>query len=206
MQFLRENKWIVLLLLSLPLFFLKLDAEVVNWLRYHHQNRTALFDAWRLVAPLIKFLGHGTTIFVAGVLLYIAGRYLNNLLSITGRTLLVGFLTSGIIVQILKHLIGRARPRITDELLFAGPSLRGGYDSFPSGHTAVAFCLAVLLSHHIRGYRHIFYLLALIVGFERIVDISHFPSDVIGGVIVGLLVGRVLVMKAEGFTDRTAYL
>ena len=50
-------------------------------------------------------------------------------------------------IQILKHLIGRPRPRFAhgDELVL-GPSLDSGLDSFPSGHAANAFGAATVLA------------------------------------------------------------
>lgn len=107
----------------------------------------------------------------------------------------IGFISSGILVQVLKHLIGRARPRITEDLLFVGPSLKGGYDSFPSGHTTVAFCLAYILSQHFPKHRFLFYIFGFMVGFERVEDLSHFSSDVLAGAIVGIIVGRLLSVR-----------
>lgn len=91
--------------------------------------------------------------------------------------------------------MGRARPRLTDDLVFIGPSLKGVYDSFPSGYTAVVFCLAYILSQHFPKYRFIFYIFAFMVGFERLEDISHFLSDVLAGGIVGIIVGKLLSVK-----------
>lgn len=31
------------------------------------------------------------------------------------------------------------------------------------------------------------------VGFERVEDLSHFPSDVLAGAIVGIIVGMIIV-------------
>src|SRR2546422_7702930 len=53
-------------------------------------------------------------------------------------------------IQILKHLIGRPRPRFAhgDELVL-GPSLDSGLDSFPSGHAANAFGAALVSRDHL---------------------------------------------------------
>src|SRR5947208_3241637 len=49
--------------------------------------------------------------------------------------------------QILKHLIGRPRPRFAHSDEFSlGPSLIVGFDSFPSGHAASAFGAAAVLA------------------------------------------------------------
>jgi membrane-associated phospholipid phosphatase len=89
--------------------------------------------------------------------------------------------------------VGRARPRITHDTIFIGPSFRSGYDSFPSGHATVAFCLAYMLSSYYPKYRAVFYAFAVLVGIDRIQGFHHFPADVLGGIVVGTLVGEFFV-------------
>jgi undecaprenyl-diphosphatase len=77
--------------------------------------------------------------------------------------------------------------------MFIGPTLEGGYDSFPSGHVTVVFCFIYIFSQHFPRYRVIFYMFAVIVGFERVEDYSHFLSDVFAGAVVGLILGKFLL-------------
>ncbi|MEW6213761.1 MAG: phosphatase PAP2 family protein [Nitrospirota bacterium] len=144
---------------------------------------------------MIKIITHGTTMIITAFVLYICGRLLNQRIYEVGKSLIIGFVSSGIVVQILKHLIGRARPRLTDNLVFMGPSLKSGYDSFPSGHTAVVFCLAYILSQHFSKYRIVFYSFAILAAFSRILGLSHFFSDILAGAILGLIVGKMLSVK-----------
>lgn len=197
MQFLRENKITLIAVLTLPVFMFKLDPIIVAWLRYYHQNRLALYDLWQSLSPVMKFLGHGSTVLVVIGIILLIGRFFNRHMYVVGKYLSLGFISSGIIVQVLKHILGRARPWIVDHTLFIGPTLQSRYDSFPSGHTTVIFCLAFLLSNHFQRYRYIFYLFAAVVGLERIVNISHFPSDVIAGSVVGIAVGKLLVKRLK---------
>jgi undecaprenyl-diphosphatase len=66
-------------------------------------------------------------------------------------------------------------------------------DSFPSGHTLVTFCLAHVLSFYFPRYRLWFYLAALIVGFERMLCATHFPSDVVAGALLGIAIAAALL-------------
>ena len=79
--------------------------------------------------------------------------------------------------------------------MIIGPSLKGGYDSFPSGHSAVVFCFAFILAKQFPRYKIEFYCIAAIIGVMRVVDLSHFPSDVAAGAVFGVLVGKVLSEK-----------
>lgn len=194
MPYLSENRKLFYAALALPLFFLYLDKIIVTFMRNFYQT-TALNQLLETVGPFIRFISHGATLIFIIFLLYLSGRFFSQRLYSIGRSALIGFISAGTLVQILKHLIGRARPRLTDNLIFIGPSIKSGFDSFPSGHTAVAFCLAYILSHHFPRYKSLFYLFAVITGLERIEDISHFPSDVLAGAIVGIATAKLLSLK-----------
>lgn len=190
MQFLKDNKRLFYIAIILPLFIFYLDKTAILWMRSFHKDNFNIYPFLEYIDPFINFAGNGATLMIIALMFYISGRYLNQRLYHAGRLMLVGFLSTGVIVQVLKHLIGRARPRLTVDTVFIGPSWRSGYDSFPSGHTAVVFCLAYILSRYYPKYRLVFYLFAIVVGFERFEDVSHFPSDVLAGTIIGIIVGK----------------
>jgi membrane-associated phospholipid phosphatase len=180
---------------TFPVCFFYLDKKVILWIRNLQKDNSVMYWLLGSVDPIIGFISHGTTLIIIAVILYIFGRYVNKRLYEVGRSLSIGFISSGITAQILKHLIGRARPRLTDNFVFIGPSIKSGYDSFPSGHTTVIFCLAYIISRYFPRYKVIFYSLALIAGLDRVEDVSHFPSDVLSGAIIGLFIGKMLSVK-----------
>jgi len=61
--------------------------------------------------------------------------------------------------------------------------------SFPSGHTAGSFAAALAMSHCYPRHRPLLLGLAAGVGFSRVYLGHHYPSDVIGGVVIGTVVG-----------------
>ena len=97
---------------------------------------------------------------------------------------------TGLAVQILKHLIGRPRPRFAHQEAFEyGPSWQGGLDAFPSGHTAASFAVAAVMARYFPAWKGLWYGAALFVGAARVVKGSHFPTDVLGGAVLGFLIG-----------------
>ena len=192
MQFLKENKNYFAALLLLPLVFFYLDSRVIFMMR-EIPKESALYYFLQSIDPLMDVISHGITLAIIACALYVAGKFVNKRLSEAGKYLCIGLLSTGGIVQILKHLVGRARPRVTDESFFIGPTFKGGYDSFPSGHTAAVFCFAYILSQYFPRYRILLYLYAILTALERIEGCSHFPSDVFAGALLGIIIGKVLL-------------
>jgi undecaprenyl-diphosphatase len=203
MHFLRNNKAIFSMGLVLPVFILSLDETIIRWVRDLHAYQGNVSSLLKSVDPFIYVIAHGSTLIGTAFLLYVIGRKYNHRIYEIGKSLLVGLISAGIAAQVLKHLLGRARPRITDASLFIGPTLKGGYDSFPSGHTALGFCLAIILSYHLPRYRALFYLFAVIVGLWRLEQLAHFPSDILGGAIVGTIAGSMLLKKMYGLQEES---
>lgn len=110
--------------------------------------------------------------------------------------ILLGMLTLWLLVETIKILTDRARPF----LLLAETRIIGWHErgrSFPSGHTAQAFFLMSLLSHHFNfGFWPSggFYLVALAVGFSRIYVGVHYPRDVVAGATLGAVWGILTVL------------
>lgn len=106
---------------------------------------------------------------------------------------ITGYLFSGILSQIIKHLVHAPRPHaiITNAeypYFIEGVTL-SGMNSFPSGHTTSVFALAVLLALNTGDKRiSIIYLItAIITGYSRIYLGQHFLADVATGALIGTL-------------------
>lgn len=90
--------------------------------------------------------------------------------------------------MILKPLVARPRPcwiRDTVELLVRVPK---DY-SFPSGHTMASFAAAGALFWTERKLGIMGMVLAVFMGISRLYFYVHFPTDVLAGVILGLVCG-----------------
>ncbi len=71
------------------------------------------------------------------------------------------------------------------------PSLISGLDSFPSGHTTVSFAVATVLAKRFPAFGPLCVGVAVFVGVSRVLRGSHFPTDVLGGAVVGVLSGAI---------------
>ena len=99
---------------------------------------------------------------------------------------------AGILDQILKNISCRARPNAPGAGTFFAtfPCFPAPYAlaSFPSGHATTAFATAVLLSLWYPRSAGLCIPLAVLVGLSRIMLLSHFPSDVLAGALLGTAV------------------
>lgn len=91
---------------------------------------------------------------------------------------------------ILKHLIARMRPvdALHLPLLIKHP---GGY-SFPSGHSCSSFAAAVSLWYANRKWRLGAVSLASLIAFSRLYHGVHYPTDILFGAALGILVAVLL--------------
>lgn len=94
--------------------------------------------------------------------------------------------------QFLKETIQRPRPY---EVLPEAIKLVGsGGGSFPSNHAMNSTIIAVLLSTFFPRFRLLWWSYAVMIGFSRIYCGVHYPSDVLGGALIGALVARLVVL------------
>jgi undecaprenyl-diphosphatase len=96
----------------------------------------------------------------------------------------------------IKELVGRSRPFVVHPE--PAPLLLGVVgDSFPSGHAATSVAGAAVLTRYLPGRWPILFLLAVAIAFSRVYAGVHYPSDVLGGAVLGLLVAIALPLLAR---------
>lgn len=78
--------------------------------------------------------------------------------------------------------------------------------SFPSGHTTAAFAASVPV--FLLGKKRVSWMaliFAFLMGLSRIYLVVHYPSDVIGGLIVGTVAGVLAALIAQRFVPQKYY-
>ncbi|MBC7328479.1 phosphatase PAP2 family protein [bacterium] len=146
---------------------------------------TLLGIAWELSPDAVdcfNLLGDGMTMGSTNFLLRQAEK---EKIKKAGEEGLDAFLTAGLSTQALKLITHCKRPN--------GES----YDSFPSGHTAMAFASAKVFSHYYPENKVLYYIIAIGVAVARVQSGAHYTRDVIGGALVGLWSGE-LALEGKG--------
>ena len=95
---------------------------------------------------------------------------------------------SGILVNIIKQVIGRGRPKVFDaEGVFSLLPLQFNYSyaSFPSGHATTMGALAVVIALVVPRLAVPVVAMCGLVASSRVFVGSHYPSDVVSGFLLG---------------------
>jgi len=138
---------------------------------------------------IITSLGNGGVIWIIiAVLLMINKKYRK-----IGFMALCALILSTILGEgILKHVVQRIRPSAdipAINMLIAKPL---SY-SFPSGHAASSFAAAGVLSKYLKKYAPGFLGLASLIAFSRLYLYVHYPTDVLAGIILGLICSEIII-------------
>lgn len=155
------------------------ELKILDFIR---ENLTCPFlDA---VMPVITKFGDGGTFWIASAIILICFKKTRKTGFSVGLALLTGFIIGNLV---LKNVVGRIRPYDlnTDiEILIKALS---DY-SFPSGHTLASFeaATAMLIRDKRLGIPAM--ILAVLIAFSRLYLYVHYPTDVLAGIIIGILI------------------
>ncbi len=106
--------------------------------------------------------------------------------------LAVAMVTSMALTDLLKTAFNLPRP--------LGIAARGEIPTnpgFPSGHTTNAFTVATVIWSRYPAWRVPFVVLAISTGVSMVILGLHFPSDVLGGVFLGIFCGTFILGLAK---------
>lgn len=92
-----------------------------------------------------------------------------------------------VVYKLIKHSTGRSRPCNAHKDIFLAADPLDLY-SFPSGHTLHAMSFTVVVSHYYPELAVVCVPFLLSIALSRIILGLHYPTDVIAGAIIGLLI------------------
>lgn len=173
-------------LVGIGLLFTLNLGDLVLYFNFHQNNFSNVFFTLITLAAEWKIL----LLVFAGVLWY---SYRSAVF------ILISWLSSGVIAQILKKLVFRFdRPAqyFKDDVVlhFLDNAKIHFHNSFPSGHTTVAFAVFFALSLSVKNkyYQIMFALIAISVALSRVYLLLHFLRDVLAGSVLGVLITAVI--------------
>lgn len=159
---------------------MQIELKILDWIQSIHT------PAGDVIMPFISKLGNAGLVWIVfAIILIIVPKTRKSGVIVMAALCVDVFLCNGI----LKHVFGRIRPCNVNKaipLLIARPS----DFSFPSGHTAASFAATAAL--YFAGEKKLWKPalgLAVLIAFSRLYLYVHYPTDILGGIVVGVLAG-----------------
>lgn len=109
------------------------------------------------------------------------------------------------ITEIIRFFYHRPRPFLmlqVNKLLSSGWFYSDKEWSFPSGHSAFFFAMATAIYLYNKKWGIWFFVAAVLMNISRIVAGVHYPSDILGGAVVGIVVGYVIVYFSKNWKPK----
>ena len=161
-------------------FIQNIDFAILYWIQ--DNIRCGFLDG---IFPIITSLCEGGIIWIIfGVALLFFKKYRKY-----GFFLLIAMLLGSVIGNdIIKPLVARPRPchiaSVLPDMLIDIPTSF----SFPSGHTLVSIEAATALTVYHRKWGIAALVLAVVIALSRLYLFVHYPTDVLAGVIIGVII------------------
>ena len=164
-------------------FVKSLDWAILYWIQ--DNLRTEILDK---IMPIITSLGYYGAVWVILAVILLFRRRTRR----TAVLILIGLAAAYVIgTNMIKEFVARPRPCWLDDSVVMLIKVPQDY-SFPSGHTVIGtvFCFLINRTNKIFGFFSV--ILLLLIMFSRMYLFVHFPSDIIAGLIIGILFGAVV--------------
>jgi undecaprenyl-diphosphatase len=165
------------------------DNFIFNWV-----NQFAL--KWEWFDVLAIFLAEFLQYFLLfGLILFLVKDFKKYLRMII-EAILSALLARFVIVSFIRWILPRLRPFLINNvnLLFEQSG-----SAFPSGHAAFFFAVATVVYFYNKKIGALFYLSSVLIVLARVFSGVHWPSDILAGTVVGLLVGYLVYKISKKF-------
>ena len=175
-------------------FLYSIDLAIFYFL--NHTISTGFLDKFfSIITDVNKW--YIAYLILAGIAFFKGGR--RGKIAVIGLILMI-IVTDQTGYRILKEYFMRVRPcnALSDVITPVGCA--GAY-SFPSNHALNNFAAAIFLMRLFPNYKWIFLMVAILISISRIYLGVHYPSDVIGGALIGAAFGYLFSIAALKVED-----
>ena len=186
--------FILLALMSIPVLFI-FDESI--WLAARDLVEPDYYDIAKLFTKWGLYLFYAI---FAGLWVYAFIRKNRRFIHIGLAYLKAQVVFSLVVVRILKIFFGRIRPGHGSGFAFFETA--GNYHAFPSGHSADAFVSGVFLYYLLKqtkyaGFRFLPLIYAFLIALSRVFVSAHYLSDVVAGMIIGMLGAWFFISRSQ---------
>ena len=159
---------------------MNIELNILDWFQTLH---TPFLDK---LMVFITSLGNAGIIWIVMTIVFFLIPKMRKTGAVMAAALIIDLLLCNVI---LKNLVARTRPYDVNTGVQLLVSRLHDY-SFPSGHTAAAFASVTAL--YLAGEKKLWkpvLVLGCVIAFSRMYLYVHYPTDILGGVIIGILSG-----------------
>jgi len=103
------------------------------------------------------------------------------------QTFAAAIISRLVITNIIRWIFPRLRP------------LGDAVNSFPSGHAAFYFAIAAVVYFYNKKLGILFFIASFLMGLARVFSSVHWPSDIIGGALVGIISAWLVIKFSKRF-------
>ena len=139
-------------------------------------------EFWDAVMKILSYLGEaGAVWIILGIVLLFFRKTRVAGIAVLASVALC-FISGELII---KNIVARPRPFQEHQIVM---NIRPPHGfSFPSAHSSLSFSAATCLTVYFRKFGIPALVLAALIAFSRLYNFVHYPSDVICGIILGIL-------------------
>lgn len=120
------------------------------------------------------------------VYLYVTDYPWRQKIEIFAVAVVTAVLSRGVLTELIRYLFPRVRPFVALHLDKAHTLLTDSALSFPSGHSTFFYGLSTVVYLYNKRWGIGFFIVTVLITFARVAAGVHYPSDILGGAIIGV--------------------
>ena len=156
-----------------------------------------LVEKWCLLDNLAIFFAKYFDYFLVFLALLFLFKNFKKYWPMIGKAILAAILARLGFTELIRFFWHRPRPFVTHQvnlLLNTEAS-----SSFPSGHAAFYFAVSTVIYSYNKKAGFLFFLVSFLISISRVFIGIHWPSDILGGALIGIFSGWLVLKLTKKF-------